>query len=505
MDFKTHKKIIVIGSGIGGLVAGALLSKEGYRVSVLEKNKQIGGNLQSFGLDGKLFETAVHYIGSMNKHETLYKLYHYLGIAEKLSLQKLSENCYDEIIIENKSYPLAQGYLNFIEKLSIQFPEENENLQRFIYEIKNVCGHFPLYNLRMGSDSEKQKVIHFSLKQKLDECFTNEKLKQILCGNNLLFAGGLETTPFYIYALIQNSYIESSWKFKDGSAQLAKLLQDVIQKNGGEVLRNIDIKKIHESEGFVEFVEDENGKQYFANHFISNLHPQMTYDLVDSKLIKPITKKRIQATENTLSAFMVNVSLTENTIEYKNQNIYYHQSNNVWKDVETIDNNNPNSYAIFMYPDKNNPKYATAISVLCYMKMEDMPYGLDTFRTTTHKTSRSKKYETWKKNQMDLVLNKIAHLFPNLLSSIRKKDACTPLSYRDYLNIPNGSMYGFKKNVNDLANTTFSTRTKISNLHLTGQNINLHGILGASITSILTASEFVGLEYLVNKINKHNS
>jgi all-trans-retinol 13,14-reductase len=61
-------------------------------------------------------------------------------------------------------------------------------------------------------------------------------------------------------------------------------------------------------------------------------------------------------------------------------------------------------------------------------------------------------------------------------------------------------MYGFQKNVDDLANTTYATRTKIPNLLLTGQNINLHGVLGVSVTAVLTCAEILGLDYLLTKM-----
>ena len=44
--------IVIIGSGLGGLVSGYILSKEGYKVCILEKNHQIGGTLQCFKRDG---------------------------------------------------------------------------------------------------------------------------------------------------------------------------------------------------------------------------------------------------------------------------------------------------------------------------------------------------------------------------------------------------------------------------------------------------------------------
>ena len=39
---------MIVGSGLGGLECASILSKEGYSVCVLEKNHQIGGNLQTF-------------------------------------------------------------------------------------------------------------------------------------------------------------------------------------------------------------------------------------------------------------------------------------------------------------------------------------------------------------------------------------------------------------------------------------------------------------------------
>ena len=57
------KNILIIGGGLGGLTTGALLAKEGYKVTVLEKNRTIGGGLQCFGRKGVSFETGMHVLG----------------------------------------------------------------------------------------------------------------------------------------------------------------------------------------------------------------------------------------------------------------------------------------------------------------------------------------------------------------------------------------------------------------------------------------------------------
>ena len=44
----TRKKVCIIGAGIGGLAAGMLLIKKGYRVTIFEKESKIGGRAISF-------------------------------------------------------------------------------------------------------------------------------------------------------------------------------------------------------------------------------------------------------------------------------------------------------------------------------------------------------------------------------------------------------------------------------------------------------------------------
>jgi len=495
--------VVLIGSGLGCLVTAALLAKNGYRVQVLEKNKQIGGCLQSFGLDGKRIETAVHYMGSLSEGQTLFQLFDYLGLMEKLSLRQLDSDCFDQIILRDQVFQLAQGHEHFVDTLSEVFPHQHKALKNYIGDMKEVCFHFPLYNMRVGSMEEKRAVSGLGLKEKMKALISDPLLRDVLTANNMLYAGQYQKTPYYLHALIENSYIESSWKFGAGSSQLAKLLQDVIQQHGGEVKRNVDIVKLQVQEGRVIYAEDREGVQFAATHFVSGLHPGLTYDLLEPGIIRPVTRKRIAATPLTKSCFMLNLTLSPGQVPYRNHNIYHHQSENVWIDHEQASGKHPSAMAVFFYEDPARPGFASALSVLCTMDFSVFSPWIGTHRTTSHRVSRGEEYAACKQEIEEILQQRLFGLLPELRGSIEKVDSCSPLTYRDYLNSPEGSLYGVRKDVDDLANTTYATRTKIANLLMTGQNINLHGVLGVSITAVLTAGELMGLDQLVHQIQVH--
>ena len=68
------QRCIIIGSGLGGLSCGVILARNGYDVTILEKNARIGGCLQCFRRGDAKFETGMHFIVSCNEGEVLWRL-----------------------------------------------------------------------------------------------------------------------------------------------------------------------------------------------------------------------------------------------------------------------------------------------------------------------------------------------------------------------------------------------------------------------------------------------
>jgi all-trans-retinol 13,14-reductase len=494
--------VVIIGSGMGGLVCGNLLSQEGLRVCVLEKNRQFGGCLQTFVRDRVIFDSGVHYIGGLEKGQNLYQILKYIGVMDKLKLEKLDENAFDKIILDDdpNEYPFAQGHENFIKQLSAYFPEEEKAIRKYCDAMRDVCSKFPLYNLTTdGKLEEKTSAMDIGAKEFIESITDNKKLQEVLAGDNLLYVGYPET-PFYIHALIINSYIESSFKCINGGSQLAKILVQNIRNHGGEIIRNCEVKKIHAENDKVVYVDTDKGKRVYAKHFISNMHPVKTMEMTDSSLIRGAYRHRLKALKNTISSFCVHIVLKEKSLKYINNNYYYFTKDRVWTMADYTEENWPLGYALFFTHSGKSKGWADSMTIFSYMKYEEMEPWKESFNTVSHAGDRGKDYEEFKKSKAEKLIAKVEERFPGLKDCIESYYTTTPLSYRDYIGTDDGSLYGVAKDYRDSLKTFISARTKLQNLFLTGQNLNVHGVLGTAICGLLTCILLLGNDKIVEKI-----
>lgn len=495
--------VVIVGGGLGGLLSAVLLAKEGMKVCVLEKDKQIGGCLQTFSLQKKVFDSCVHYIGGLGDGHTLNKIFSYAGIMDKLQLKPYDANGFDLMAFgeEEVMYPQAIGSENFKEQLLQHFPNEKPALDKYIGLLKSVGDHFPLYRLRMGDAAEKSAVSSWQLNAVLNEITGNKQLQNVLTGNNLLYAGTATQTPFYLHALVLESYIHSTHKVAPGSSQISKHLWQELIALGSEVFKDTEVVKLVEEDGNIKYAETANGERYYSKHFIANIAPEVLLRMLDSSSIRPAYRNRINGLEQTTSCFMLNMVLHPGTVPMRHYNIYWNATHNVWLPVDYKLGEWPANYAVFFTEDAESPGYAESVSVLSYMHYSEVSQWQHTVNLTAHREDRGDSYREFKQRRSELLLDKLYQRIPELKGNILAHSSATPLTYRDYTATPKGSLYGILKDVNKPAETTISTRTRIPNLLLTGQNVNLHGVLGVSITAVATAAELVGMEHLLGKIN----
>ncbi|NHF60552.1 NAD(P)/FAD-dependent oxidoreductase [Flavobacteriaceae bacterium TP-CH-4] len=503
---KEHYDVVIIGSGMGGLVAANILAREGKSVCVLEKNNQYGGNLQTFVREKTIFDTGVHYLGGLSKGQNLYRYFEYLDILDGLEFIQLNEDGFDIITFDNdpKEYPHAQGYENFENSLIAQFPEEADAIKKYTAKLRETCEKFPLYNLKVGKPYyEDSDMFATPAKPYIDSLTENEKLRAVLAGSNLLYAGDAEKSPFYVHALSVNSYIESAYRCANGGSQITKRLIRKLKEHGGEAYKHQEVVDFEVVDKKVVSVSTKKGDVVKGNLFISNIEPKTTVKLVGEQHFRKSYGKRIEEIDSTISAFSVHIVLKPKTFPYLNKNYYHFKDYNaVWNGHQYTEESWPETYMVSMGVRKNQDEWGDQLTAISYMRYEEVAPWTDTFNTVANKNSRGETYEEFKKVKTEIFLDELEKKFPTIRECIQSVHTSTPLSYRDYIGCNRGSMYGYVKDVANPLKSFISPRTRIPNLFFTGQSLNMHGILGVTISGVLTCSEIVGGEYLLNKITK---
>lgn len=502
---KKEFDILVIGSGMGGLVSALVLAKEGLKVCVLEKNNQYGGNLQTFSRDKLIFDTGVHYLGGLSKGQNLHQYFSYLGIMDELQLHKMDENGYDKITFgdDETEYPHAQGYRNFVEQLSKYFPEEKDNLEDYCEEIQRVCSQFQRYNL-VGKDNYNEEILHLNTKRFIESLTSNKKLQSVLLGSNFLYAGDSENVPFYVHALTVNSYIQSAYKCIKGGSQISKLLIRRLREHGAEVHKHAEVSEfIFNDNNILSGVKTSGGKEYFAKKFISNIEIRTTLKLLGEERLKKSFVNRIISWEPVPSCFSVYLVMKPQSFQNFNYNIYHFANKEmVWNAHRYQKEKWPETYMLSSTESKQNPGFAESLTAISYMDFQEVEEWKETVNTVADEHERGALYEKFKLEKAEKMIDALEKKFPDLRKSIKCFYTSSPLSYRDYIGSFNGNMYGYMKSSENPLKTMVSPRTKIDNLFLTGQSVNMHGILGCTIGAFNTCAEILGKELIDERLTQ---
>ena len=471
--------VVIIGSGLGGLICGSLLAREGKEVLILERQAQPGGCMQSYQRDGLSFDTGFHYVGGLAEGQQLHRVFSHLGLM-KLPWVRLDADGFDRVTIGQQTFPMAEGYDRFADTLSEYFPQEREALKKYV----ELLRHLP----------SMEEIGPVNAYDWLKSLFRDPLLVSVLAGSAIKMELRPETLPLFTFAHGMSSYIGSSWRLRGGGHLIVNALVDDINRLGGKVICHADINKLVEKEGRIVAAQCSKGTLYEGDVFISDVHPQVTFSwLDDSKMIKNVFRRRINGMENSTGIFTVSLVLKQGVLPYFNHNKYvYKEANDVWslvndqRSLQASSSATPNGLMVSCrVPEEGD--YARQIDL-----MTPVPWKLFEPWTSTSVGRRGESYELLKDQLADECIRLAERVIPGLGGMVEKRYTSTPLTYRDYTLTPCGSAYGIRKDYRNLLMTTLSPRTPIPNLLLTGQNLILHGVEGVTRTALQTCGELLG-------------
>ena len=488
-----RNSVIIIGAGLGGLECGYILAKNGMKVTVLEREAQVGGCLQTFRRGSALFDTGFHYVGALDEGESLHTLFSYFDLMN-LPWKKLDEDCFDEVVIGENAFAIANKHQRFYERMSSCFPKEREGLKKYVDFLKRVGDHiFDSFN-RQNEDTFTNSLFARSAYEFLNETIQDPLLRKVLSGTSLKMELNAPTLPLYTFAQINDSFIRSAWRLRGGGMQIAEKLVESIQAMGGEIKTRATVTSIKEEDGKVVGITVNDEDYMEADWFISSVHPAYTVSLVgESKKMHRIYRNRITNLDNTFGMFTANIRLKPGMLPYLNKNIYVHRSDaDLWK-VNTL---KTESVLVNYSVPEEHSLTAVNIDLLSPMswnevkKWANYPVG-----------RRGDDYVAYKEAKAEECIRLVERHLPELRGAIDRIFTSTPLSYHSYISSAEGCAYGIRKDYNHPMFTVLTPRTPIPNLLQTGQSLNLHGILGVSMTSFFTCAEILGMETIIKDLH----
>ncbi len=507
------RRVVIIGGGLGGLFTGALLSKEGYHVVVLEKNRVAGGGLQTFVRHGVRFETGMHILGGMREGGSIWRICRYLGI-ENIRQRAVDADCMDSItyLRQDKTYRVPEGREAFTSYFCEAFPHEATAIRAYVNALYDLAEEVDMFWLRRGKNylfTHSEQFL-WSADELISYYIKDRKLQDVLAYMSPMYGGVKGHTPAYIHALINVLYINGSSRFVGGSQQLADALTEVIRSHGGEVMTGAEVTDLHVNDHRVERIDfrwDDKGKEtqtlsVGSADVISAIHPATLIPMCTEGSFPKAYRQRIAQIPNTYSAFTLYILFKENSFPYINHTCYAQEDYGmIWNIGEYEEESWPHGW-MYMTPPvfdtpEASPSFSRKMIINCLMPFSVVEPWIHT--TVGH---RGEAYRTWKEKHIQKILDKMERLYPGFRGKIEYVEASSPLTIRDYYHQPEGALYGVRKDCKNMMLSQIPIYTKVRNLFLTGQNINLHGICGVPLTAINTAEAIVGENTIIDKLNE---
>ncbi len=279
------KKVIIIGSGFGGLGAAARLAARGYQVDVFEKRDNAGGRGYVYELDGFKFDGGPTVITAPFMIDDIFEL---AGRRREDYVEFVPCDPFYRIFVHyGRPFDYNDDAEFIYQQIAKWNPADVEGYQRFMSTTKAIFqkGFAELADkpflhvsdmIRIMPDLvrlQSYKMVYTYVAQFVD----NEFLRRCFSFHPLLVGGNPFTTTS-IYALIH--YLEREWGVHyavGGTGALVQALVRLTEELGGRFHYNAEVQEILVNANRATGIRLADGSVYKADHVISNGDVANTY------------------------------------------------------------------------------------------------------------------------------------------------------------------------------------------------------------------------------------
>jgi len=286
----SNKKVIVIGAGFSGLAAAALMAKEGYDVTLLEKNNQLGGRARVWEKDGFRFDMGPSWYWMPDVFENYFGLFGkkasdfydlkrldpgyriYFGKEDLMDIPaKINEL---EILFESIEQGSAGKLRSFLAQAE---PKYKAGMGEYVFKPSHSITEY--FDIDLIKKSFSLQLLT-SMSKHVRKYFNNPKLIQLLEFPVLFLGATPQNTPALYSMMNYADLVLGTWYPMGGMHEIVKAMVSIAEQQGVKIDLNTEVAKINIKSGYVSSVSTNRG-DYSADVLIAGAD----YEYVDQHLI----------------------------------------------------------------------------------------------------------------------------------------------------------------------------------------------------------------------------
>jgi len=501
---------LVVGSGLSGLVFGALMAKSGKLVQILEAHEFPGGFGHTFNMGGKhKFNAQLHYVWNCGEGQTVNKVLKQLGLDKNITFERYDPNGFDHMKMPGYSLEIPSDSQELIARLSALFPQDSKKFESFIETVQKTSAGL---NLLSSSISPSNLLKHFGdtsttlryLKCTLQDVFDKFKLPQeaqtLLALQWPDFLLPPNQLSFYAWVMLFTGYQGGAFYPNKHFEHVIDSLVQVIESNGGEILFNHEVTDFNYHEGritgvkYIELTTQKKG-EYSADNTICNMDPQKASEMIGlNEFSKSLRKKlNYDYSPSNFMAYCTVKGLDLRDYGFGKWNVFHTSHLNL------------NEAFVEMYERHDFSKLSFAITTPSLMTddQSDRPEGqqIMEFLTVANydyfkqlKETDEKAYKKKKKEILDVMIDTVErHYIPNFRQHIAFKITGSPTTNERFCWSPKGNSYGSNMTPYNIGIGRLNHNSSIKNFYFCNASSGYAGFAGTFWTGANLYQELSGV------------
>ncbi len=505
--------VIVIGAGLGGLTAAAMLAKAGCKTLLIERNYGVGGAASTYKSGDLIVEASLHETSNPHdpidpKHDILGKL----GVLEKVVWVPTGS------VYEARGGPLGvpfvlpEGFAEARAALIDRFPSLRIQITDVLADMERIASG--LGTLSRGRAAFDQPLDGLSallkmgpvvtgwrrsLSDRLGRAFAdNEGAKCAIAANMLYWHDDPDTLWWLLFAVAQGGYIGSGGRYiQGGSQRLSNALARAMKASGGELLLHRRVTEILLDAASLPIGVAHEGKkggdriEARAPIVVGNAAPALLADMLPAaqraKFSAPYAKQPYS-----ISLFSATFGLAQPPAHF-GIGAYATMLLPEW--MRTLADYRRGAALMANAPGEAMPPLAVVDYAAIDSGLGGPPYAVSVVgsdRLANWQGLDDAAYETKRGLWRQAIVTALDRTYPGFAEAIVTSVFSTPSSMNSYLNAPEGAVYGFAPLPPAgpiWAGSGRSPRTPIDRLFLASAYTSSGGYTGAILGGAMAARQ----------------